>query len=91
MQNGRRQKQGAMFGISYYTVVFDQKLTKAKRSRIPLYVTLLYRHTTFFLETPDVLRQCCKMVNEHFCEIFWNSVVKPGRESTSKLLHKSIL
>jgi len=28
------------------------------------------------------------MVNEHFWEIFWNSVEKPGRETTSKSLHK---
>ena len=41
-----------------------------------------------FLETPDVLIQCSKMVNEHFCEIFCNSVAKPGRDTTSKLLNK---
>ena len=58
---------------------------------------LLIRPTTFFLETSDVLIQYSIMANGHFCEIlvFWNSVVKPGRESTSKLqgcdyVHKNL-
>ena len=49
------------------------------------------RPPIFFLESPDFWRHVRLMAKYHLCEIFLNSVEKPGRAAVWKLLHKLIL